>query len=257
MLAHPRFINVLIWIMLFGRVLGSIDEDVLHAFHVRRGVLTGAQEVITADMTYHTDWLWLQAETGIPAFLGAQAEAWAIHKPSPSQPRCLETLLGQGRTAMQVAREIERAWTELPRFGWRATPCHPSVRTSLVLDHQKRHIILHGTGEARERISMASALVEIRWQLEDGGFRLETFCRWLRTWTSTRLFLQHMGYLSKCNSSHHCRVIVNGEPLETNPDTDLRINTGDFVVLEGVLVLPAETPNCDLASCQSLRMVRS
>lgn len=240
------------WLRWMSLLLGlgdsSISEETMAAINARNLALIG-MDTTNPLVIYHEDWGRVNRLQGLPLYLGVYVERWEFYTPhggsNPLSPDQTSLRLTPQTTVQTVCQFIHRTWRPSYFFEWQAGAVHSSVHASEVLPRRNLHVVLHHRSEVPLRQSMAAVLVEVRWWTADRAKSMTALSYWIPRVVTVPLFLQRLGLLRACTSSHRCAIFHNGRMVDGAPSFSSVL--GDFLVVEGFpLAIPPDSDDEDV-----------
>lgn len=227
------FLRLMVWSLCLGLCGASISEDTIAAISARNLALAG---VATTNplVIFHDDWRRVHRLHGLPLYLGVYVEHWEFYTPhggsQPLAPDQTTLRLTPSTSVHTVCQFIHRTWRPSYFFERQAGAVHSSVHSSEVLPRRNLHVLLHHRSEVPLRQSMAAVLVEVRWWTADWIKSMTAISYWIPRVVTIPIFLQHLGLLRACTTSHRCAIFHNGRLVDGMAFSSI---LGDFLVIEG------------------------
>jgi len=251
------FLRLLLWSLCFGLCGASISEETIAAIRARNLALAG---VATTNplVIFHDDWRRVHRLQGLPLYLGVYVEHWEFYTPhggsQPLAPDQTTLRLTPSMSVHTVCQFIHRTWRQSRFFEWQAGAVHTSVHSSEVLPRRNVHVLLHHRSEVPLRQTMAAVLVEVRWWTVDWTKSTTAISYWIPRVVTIPIFLQHMGLLRACTTSHRCAISHNGRMVDGMAFSSI---LGDFLVIEGFpLAIPPDSDEEAEHSPSPIHMIR-
>ena len=251
------FLRLMVWSLCFGLCGASISEDTIAAISARNMALAG---VATTNplVIFHDDWRRVHRIHGLPLYLGVYVEHWEFYTPhggsQPLAPDQTTLRLSPSTSVHTVCQFIHRTWRPSYFFEWEAGAVHSSVHSSEVLPRRNLHVLLHHRSEVPLRQSMAAVLVEVRWWTADWTKSMTALSYWIPRVVTIPIFLQHLGLLRACTTSHRCAIFHNDRLVDGMAFSSI---LGDFLVIEGFpLAIPPDSDEEAVHSPSPIHLIR-
>ena len=205
------------------------------------------QEQQQGRQDWEIEWDFVHRRTGLPRVYRHLNLRLTLHRPEGVHDPATSSLdydMDDSATASTVIHVIETVWPDLqggrgqyPRtFSWSAVLAHDSIGESCLLEQGRTHAVLYRLDEETALPLHAPIFLEVVWRTEPGSITY-IVCKWVRKRITLSLFLEQLGYLQACATSHKCTIQVDNGPV--NPSV-LVFEYGSFARLDGYRLITPE-----------------